>query len=164
MKNISVSNKNGKEVFIFKNLYCISGKDELFMQVSNELKNFKPLAPLQFAEELVLEPENVKPRKTTNDQDKKEYSKEKEMDLKLRVKNLKDKLHEKYQKIEVLAHTTNEDIEDSIIMQIISNFNVEKNNSKIKRPFDIIFNEKFTNIGVQLKGNKKMNGNIIFAI
>ena len=161
-KNISVTVKNGKEIFIYKNLYCIAGKEELFIQVSNVLKTLDPLDALEFSDELILEPENVKNRKPANDQDKLALLKEKDVDYKFRVKNLKEKLSRKFQKFEFLTHTTNEDIEDSIIMQIISNFNVEKN-SKVKRPFDIIFGEHFKCVGVNMSGTKKMTGTIIFA-
>lgn len=161
-KNISVTEKNGKEIYIYKNLYCISGKEELFIQVSNVLKTLEPLNPLEFTEELALEPENVKNRKPVDAQDKLALQKEKEADYKQRVKNLKEKVSRSFQKIEILSHTTNEEIEDSIIMQIISNFNADKN-SKVKRPFDLIFGAQFKNIGVQLNGSKKMNGQIIFA-
>ena len=161
-KNISVSQKNGKEIYIYKNLYCINGKEELFIQVSNVLKTLDALEPLEFSEELALEPENVKNRKPVDAQDKLALQKEKEADYKQRVKNLKEKLGRSYQKIEILSHTSNQEIEDSIIMQIISNFNAEKN-SKIKRPFDLIFGSLFKKIGVQLNGGKKLNGQIIFA-
>jgi len=162
IKNISVTEKNGKQIYIYKNNYCIGGNEELFIQVSNVLKTLDPLDPLDFSEELILEPENVRNRKPVDEQDKLALQKEKEADYKLRFKNLKEKLNKKYQKIEILSHTTNEDVRDSIIMQIISNFNVSKG-SKVKRPFDIIFGSQFKNIGVQLNGNKKMNGYIIFA-
>lgn len=161
-KNISVTEKNGKEIYIYKNLYRISGKDELFIQVSNVLKTLDSLEPLEFSEELALECENVKNRKPIDDQDKIALQKEKEADYKQRVKNLKEKIARTFQKIEILSHTTNEEIEDSIIMQIISNFNSDKN-SKVKRPFDLIFGSQFKNIGVQLTGSKKINGQIIFA-
>lgn len=161
-KNISVSEKNGKEIYIYKNLYCISGKEELFIQVSNVLKTLDALNPLEFSDELALEPDNVKNRKPVDAQDKLALQKEKEADYKQRVKNIKEKVGKTFQKIEILSHTTNEEIEDSIIMQIISNFNAVKN-SKVKRPFDLIFGSEFKNIGVQLIGSKKMNGQIIFA-
>jgi len=161
-KNISVTQKNGKEIYTYKNVYCISGKEELFVQVSNVLKNMDSQAPLMFSEELALEPENVKNRKPVDMQDKLALQKEKDADYRQRVKNLKEKLNQQFNKIEILSHTTNEEIEDSIIMQIISNFNLEKN-SKIKRPFDMFFGEQYKFIGVQLSGNKKMTGNIIFA-
>jgi len=161
-KNISVTEKNGKEIYIYKNLYCISGKDELFIQVSNVLKTLDSLEPLEFSEELALEHENVKNRKPIDAQDKLALQKEKEADYKQRFKNLKEKVARTFQKIEILSHTTNEEIEDSIIMQIISNFNSDKS-SKVKRPFDLIFGSQFKNIGVQLTGSKKINGQIIFA-
>jgi hypothetical protein len=162
IKNISYIEKNGKQMYLYKNLYCISGNEELFIQVSNVLKTLDSLEPLEFSEELILEPENVRNRKPINEQDKLALQKEKEADYKLRFRNLKEKINKKYQKIEILTHTTNEEIRDSVIMQIITNFNVGKN-SKVKRPFDMIFGSQFKKIGVQLSGSKKMNGYIIFA-
>lgn len=126
------------------------------------LKTLDALEPLQFSEELALEPENIKNRKTLDAQDKLALQKEKEADYKQRVKNMKEKVGKAFQKIEILSHTTNEEIEDSIIMQIISNFNAEKN-SKVKRPFDLIFGAQFKSVGVQLTGSKKRNGQIIFG-
>jgi len=161
-KNISVTEKNGKEIFIYKNLYCINGKEELFIQVSNVLKTLDPLEPLEFSDEMALEPENVKNRKTVDAQDRLALQKEKEADYKQRVRNMKAKLGRTFQKIEILSHTTNDEVEDSIVMQIISNFNAEKY-SKVKKPFDLIFGSQFKNIGVQLIGGKKMNGQIIFG-
>ena len=120
------------------------------------------MEPLEFSEELALEHENVKNRKPIDAQDKLALQKEKEADYKQRFKNLKEKVARTFQKIEILSHTTNEEIEDSIIMQIISNFNSDKS-SKVKRPFDLIFGSQFKNIGVQLTGSKKINGQIIFA-
>lgn len=162
MKNISLTKKNGREIYIYKNLYCISGSEELFIQVANVLKTLDSLEPLEFSDELVLEPENVTNRKPLNEQDKLALQKEREADTKKRFKNLKDKLKGRFSNIEILSHTTNEEIEDAIIMQIVSNFNADKN-SRAKRPFDIIFGQQFKYIGVQLSGNKKMNGHIIFA-
>jgi len=162
INNISLTKKNGKEIYIYKNLYCISGSEELFIQVSNVLKTLDPLEPFQFSEELVLEPENDTNRKPLNEQDKLILQKEKDAETKKRFKNLKEKLKSKFKNIEILSHTTNQDIEDSIIMQIVSNFNADKN-SRAKRPFDIIFGEQFKFVGMQLTGKKKMNGHIIFA-
>ncbi len=162
MKNITLTKKNGKEIYIYKNLYCISGSEELFIQVANVLKTLDPLEPLNFTEELVLEPENVSDRKPLNEHDKLSLQKERDADTKKRFKNLKEKFKGKYSNVEILSHTTNKEIEDAIIMQIVSNFNAEKN-SRSKRPFDIIFGQKFKHVGVQLTGNKKMNGHLIFA-
>ena len=162
MKNITLSKKNGKEVYIYKNLYCISGSEELFIQVANVLKTLSPLEPLEFCEELVLEPENVTNRKPVSQEDKLALQKERDADTKKRFRNLKEKFKGKYSNIEILSHATNEEIEDAIVMQIVSNFNAGKN-TKAKRPFDIILGEQYKYVGVQLSGNKKMNGYIIFA-
>ena len=161
-KNIQVTIKNGKEVVIYKDNYCISGKEELFMKVSNFLRNFSPLEPLELSDELILEPEIVRKTKPSNDEEKAALQKEKEANYKFRLKNLRERLSGKLRKIEALTHTTNENVVDSIIIQIISNFNIEKT-SKAKRPFDMIFSSEFKYIGVSLIGNKKMTGNIIFA-
>jgi len=164
IENITVTIRDGKEIYTYKGIYCISGKEELFIQVSNVLKTLDSLDPLELSEELALEPENVKNRKTTTPQEKLALQKEKDADYRQRSKNLKDKLNKKYKKIEIITHTTNENIEDSIIMQILSNFNADRN-SKVKRPFDLIFSPNFKYIGIQMIPNNKgkFNGQIILA-
>lgn len=165
MKNITVTIRNGKEIYTYKGIYCIAGKEELFIQVSNTLKTLNPMEPLEYSSDLILDPENPNIKKIIKgltDQEKSAIHKQKEADYKERLKSLKEKLSRKYQKIEALTHTTNENYEDSIIMQILSNFNIEKN-PKAKRPFDIIFGEQFKYVGLSMTGNKKLTGNIIFA-
>ena len=85
-KNIQVTIKNGKEVVIYKDNYCISGKEELFMKVSNFLRNFSPLEPLELSDELILEPEIVRKTKPSNDEEKAALQKEKEANYKFRLK------------------------------------------------------------------------------
>lgn len=162
MKNITLSKKNGREIYIYKKTYSISGSEELFIQVANVLKTLDPLEPLEFSEELVLEPENFTNRKPLNEEDKVALQKERDADTRKRYKNLKEKFKGKYSNIEILSHATNEEIEDAIIMQIVSNFNAGKN-TKAKRPLDIIFGQQYRYLGVQLSGEKKMNGHLIFA-
>lgn len=129
------------------------------------LRALTPLQPLEFSAELVLEPEDptLIITKDLSEQEKMAINKKKEASYKLRLKNLKEKISRNFEKIEALTHTTNENIEDSILMQILSNFNNEKINSKVKRPFDIIFGETFRFVGVSMAGKKKLTGNIIFA-
>ena len=162
IKNITVSIISGKEVILYKGIYCINGKDELFLKVSDQLRLLNPMDPLEYRKDLEIEIKPQIPLKGATNEEKKRIQKENEDDIRIKYKKLKEENSGKYQKYEILTHTMNENIFDSIIMQIVSNFNEEKN-PKIRKPFDIIFNKDLKYIGVSLVGKKKLSGNLIFA-
>ncbi len=162
IKNISVNIVNGKEVNLYKGLYCINGKDELFLRVSNQLRTLKPMAGLEYRKTLEIDINPKVAVKGASIEEKKMIQKENDDDIKAKYKKLKELNGGIYKKYEILSHTMNDNIIDSIIMQIVSNFSDEKN-SKMKRPFDMIFNQDLKYIGLSLVGKKKLNGNIIFA-
>lgn len=165
IKNISVTTKNNKEIPIYKGTYTLSGKDELFIQVSNSLKQLDPLPPMKFAEELYLLPaeSNLKNGKNATAEEKAKALKEKQMEDKANFKKIKNSLADKFPKIKIFRHNMmNNDVEDSIVMQILTNFNME--NKTNERFFDYIFNEQINHIGVSLTGKKaKKEGFIILA-
>jgi hypothetical protein len=164
IKNINITNKNNKEIPIYKGTYTLSGKDELFIQVSNSLKTLDPLPPLKFVEELYLLPAESKLKnKNATAEEKAKAQKEKQVEDKANFKKLKSSLGEKFQKIKIFRHNMmNNDVEDSIVMQILTNFNGE--NKTNERFFDYIFNENIEYIGVSLAGKKaKKEGFIILA-
>lgn len=161
-KNISVNIVNGKEVNLYKGLYCINGKDELFLKVSEQLRALAPMEGLEYRKTLEIEINPKVLSKGASNEEKKKIQKENEDDIKAKYKKLKELNAGIYKKYEILSHTMNENIIDSIIMQIVSNFKEERN-PKIKRPFDIIFNKDLKYIGISLVGKKKMSGNLIFA-
>lgn len=164
IKNISVTIKNNKEIPIYKGTYTLSGKDELFIQVSNSLKTLDPLPPLKFAEELYLLPAESKVNnKNATPEEKAKALKDKQLEDKANFKKIKTSLADKFPKIKIFRHNMmNNDVEDSIIMQILTNFNME--NKTNERFFDYIFNEQVHSIGVSLLGKKaKKEGFIILA-
>jgi hypothetical protein len=164
IKNITLTNKNNKEIPIYKGTYTLSVKDELFIQVSNSLKTLDPLPPLKFVEELYLLPadSNLKNKNATAEE-KAKAQKEKQIEDKANFKKLKSSFGEKFPKIKIFRHNMmNNDVEDSIVMQILTNFNGE--NKTNERFFDFIFNENINYIGVSLAGKKaKKEGFIILA-
>lgn len=162
IKNISVNIVNGKEVNLYKGLYYINGKDELFLRVSDQLRALMPMEALEYRKTLEMEINPKVPAKGASNDEKKRIQKENDDDIKAKYKKLKELNGSIYKKYEILSHTMNENIFDSIIMQIVSNFG-EDRNPKIKRPFDIIFNKDLKYIGISLVGKKKLSGNIIFA-
>lgn len=162
IKNISVNIVNGKEVNLYKGLYYINGKEELFLKVSDQLRALAPMGGLEYRKTLEIEIDPKVPAKGANNEEKKKIQKENEDDIKAKYKKLKELNGSIYKKYEILPHTMNENIIDSIIMQIVSNFD-DNRNPKIKRPFDIIFNRDLEYIGISLVGKKKLSGSIIFA-
>lgn len=163
IKNISVTIKNNKEIPIYKGTYTLSGKDELFIQVSNSLKTLDPLPPLKYSEDLYLLPAETKLNKNATPEEKQRALKEKQSEDKANFKKIKSLLAVKFPKIKIFRHNMmNNDVEDSIVMQILTNFNGE--NKTNERFFDYIFNEQINNIGVSLSGKKaKKEGFIILA-
>lgn len=162
IKNISVNITNGKELILYKGIYCINGKDELFLKVSDALRSLIPMDPLAYKKDLEIEIKQIPSTKGLSNEEKKKIQRENDEDIKNKYKILKETHKNLYKKFEILPHTMNENIIDSIIMQIVSNFN-ENKTVKVKRPFDIIFNKDFKYIGLSLIGKKKMSGSIIFA-
>lgn len=162
IKNISVNVVNGKEINLYKGLYCINGKDELFLKVSDQLRALAPMENLEYRKTLEIDINPKVPPKGATNEEKKKIQKENEDEIKAKYKKLKELNAGIYKKYEILTHTMNDNIIDSIIMQIVSNFGDERN-PKIKRPFDIIFNRDLKYIGISLVGKKKLTGNIIFA-
>ncbi len=162
IKNISVKITNEKELILYKGVYCITGKDELFLKVGDSLRTLKSMGPLEYRKELELEIKESTKIKGLSNEEKKQLQKENEGDIKNKYKKLKEIHENNYKKFEILPHAMNENIIDSLIMQIVSNFD-ENNNVKVKRPFDIIFNREFKYIGLSLIGKKKMSGVVIFA-
>lgn len=162
IKNISTNNVNGKEVILYKGLYCLSGKEELFREVSDTLRNLSPLYPFEYRKNLEIEIKQASIIKTLSEQEKKKIIKENEEDIKNKYKQLKLINASEYKRFEILTHTMNENILDSIIMQIVSNFKEQKS-TKSKRPFDIIFNKELKFVGISLTGKKKYTGCIIFT-
>jgi len=154
--------ENGKEVALYKGLYCINGKDELFFKVSDQLRTLAPMEGLEYRKTLEIDINQKVPSKGASNEEKKKFQKENEDEIKTKYKKLKEMNEGIYKKYVILSHTMNENIIDSIIMQIVSNFGDDKN-PKVKRPFDIIFNKDLKYIGISLVGKKKLSGNIIFA-
>lgn len=155
--------KNDKEIYIYKNAYSLSGKDDLFIQVSNTLKTLDPLSPLEFSEDLYILPAVRNLAKDAKPEEKAKALKEKQIEDKANFKKIKISLADKFPKIKIFRHNMiNSDIEDSIIMQILTNFNFE--NKTNERFFDYIFNNEIKSIGVSLLGKKaKKEGFIILA-
>lgn len=154
--------KDGKEIVLYKGLYCLNGKDELFLKVSDKLREYNQLEPFEYRTNLEIEVKPLVFMKNTTPEDKRKMQKENDADIKAKYKKIKEMNDGIYKRYEILSHTMNENIIDSIIMQIVSNFNEERN-PKIKRPFDIIFDKDLKYIGISLNGKKKLSGNIIFA-
>jgi len=157
-----VNLKDGKEIVLYKGLYCLNGKDELFLKVSDKLREYNQLEPFEYRTNLEIEVKPLVFMKNTTPEDKRKMQKENDADIKAKYKKIKEMNDGIYKRYEILSHTMNENIIDSIIMQIVSNFNEERN-PKIKRPFDIIFDKDLKYIGISLNGKKKLSGNIIFA-
>ena len=115
--------------------------------------------PLQFSEDLIFNINNLNQIHALTVEEK--FGIEKNNELKINY--FKEKLSNKYKNVEVLNHEINENIQDSIIMQIFYNFNSQ--NKKInKRPFDIIFSNELKYIGIcMLGGFNNLKGNLVFA-
>lgn len=163
IKNISVITKNNKEICIYKGIYSLSGRDELFIQVSNTLKTLDPFIPLEFSEDLYIQPTEKYKKKNASEEEKAKALTEKQIEDKANFKKIKLSLADKFPKIKIFRHNMiNNDAEDSIVMQILTNFNYE--NKSCERFFDYIFNNEIKTIGVSLCVKKaKKEGFIILA-
>ena len=163
IKNISIQKKNDKEIFIYKGIYSLSGKEELFIQVSNTLKTLDSYNPLEFSQDLYILPAEKILKKNASVEEKEKALKEKQLEDKNNFKKIKLNLANKFHKIKIFRHNMiNNDIDDSIIMQILTNFNYE-NNTK-ERFFDYIFSNEIKFIGISLSGKKaKKEGYILLA-
>jgi hypothetical protein len=148
---------------VYKGTYTLSGKDELFIQVSNSLKILHPLLPLEFSDELHLLPAEIKLNPNASQEEKTKALKDKQLEDKANFKQIKNSLSKKFPKIKIFRHNlVNSEIEDSIVMQILTNFNFE--NKTTERFFDFIFSPEIKNVGVSLVGKKaKKEGFIILA-
>ena len=102
-------------------------------------------------------------KKNASPEEKAKAMKEKQNEDKANFKKIKNSLGMKYPKIKIFRHNmVNNDVEDSIVMQILTNFNFE--NKTNERFFDFIFGSDVKFVGVSLNGKKaKKEGFIILA-
>lgn len=154
---------NGKETILYKGVYCLAGKEELFHKVSESLRLLDPLQNLEYKRDLEITlKEPISSKAAKGNEEKKRLQKENDDHIKSEYKRLKKEFANEFKKFDILPHTMNDNIIDSIIMQIVSNFK-EENNPKIKRPYDTIFNPEYKYVGISLHGKKKLSGAMIFA-
>ncbi len=165
-ENIIEKAGSNKSKYTYKDKFIIPGGKDLFIEVSNFIKNKTKLNPLNHSDNLILPEENPNIiLENSSPEVMKKYKTLKEQDDKKRFRTLREDNSKKnlFKNYFIFCFICCESIEDALVAQLLCNF---KDNSKSnKRPIDIIFSDNVNSIGINLidRGNDKFEGYLIFA-